>query len=659
MFPCKVWTNRLRAEGRLLLWLLLLLTPLSATGSFRHRLFGLGTTLQKFQYTLDDSAGHGRVFDGIGAISSGGAATRLLLNYREPYRSEILDYLFKPNFGASLNILKVEVGGDGQTTDGTEPSHMHSSNEMGDYRRGYEWWLMKEAKKRNPNIKLIGLPWAFPGWLNPSRRDPYANMTMTALYVVSWILGAKKHHKLDIDYIGIWNEKDPDKNYIKALRNMLNHKKLNRVKIIANDHNWAPISVYLEVDAEFTNIVDVIGVHYTANQSNAKALESKKKLWSSEDCNNFKEETGRGFWARNLNQNYVIGHITATIAWNLVGSYYPQSPYEKDGLLTAKEPWSGHYVVEAPIWITAHTTQFAKPGWKYLKTVGLLKNGGSYVALTDGLGNLTIIIETMRGVRMLHVWYSKIGRQTFLDTFRHLSPLQITDGTVTLQLGLDEVYTLTTITTGHKGWHPTPPESQPFPIKFKDDFNVGDQCFSAAPHFADQAGVFEYHTNDNDMEEHTFTFRQMLTQRPISWVLDAEETISIIGDRNWKDIKITCDVYMESSTKGGIFIAGRVNKAGSYVRNTQGVFFWILANGTYEVTSDLASTNLIKRGNAGIMVERWHTLTLVITETSAYGMLNSTHIWTTLMRPFPKNGWAAIGTRGYEAGQFDNFYVDA
>lgn len=45
--------------------------------------------------------------------------------------------------------------------DGTEPSHMHYENDE-NYFRGYEWWLMKEAKKRNPNIKLIGkLLWAF------------------------------------------------------------------------------------------------------------------------------------------------------------------------------------------------------------------------------------------------------------------------------------------------------------------------------------------------------------------------------------------------------------------------------------------------------------------------------------------------------------------
>ena len=32
------------------------------------------------------------------------------------------------------------------TSDGTESSHMHSSDDL-NYERGYEWWLMTEAKK--------------------------------------------------------------------------------------------------------------------------------------------------------------------------------------------------------------------------------------------------------------------------------------------------------------------------------------------------------------------------------------------------------------------------------------------------------------------------------------------------------------------------------
>ena len=76
-------------------------------------------------YVVDDSGGLGRVFDGIGGLSAG-ASSKFLVTYPEPQRSEILDFLFKPNFGASLHILKVEIGGDAQSTEGTEASHMHN-----------------------------------------------------------------------------------------------------------------------------------------------------------------------------------------------------------------------------------------------------------------------------------------------------------------------------------------------------------------------------------------------------------------------------------------------------------------------------------------------------------------------------------------------------
>ena len=46
----------------------------------------------------------------------------LLYDYDDGPRSEILDLLFKPKFGASLQILKVEVGCDGDTTQGAEQS---------------------------------------------------------------------------------------------------------------------------------------------------------------------------------------------------------------------------------------------------------------------------------------------------------------------------------------------------------------------------------------------------------------------------------------------------------------------------------------------------------------------------------------------------------
>ena len=69
-------------------------------------------------------------FFGVGAISGGGATSRLLVDYPAPQRTEILDILFNKSFGASLHMLKVEIGGDSQSTDGSEPSHMHSIDDL-------------------------------------------------------------------------------------------------------------------------------------------------------------------------------------------------------------------------------------------------------------------------------------------------------------------------------------------------------------------------------------------------------------------------------------------------------------------------------------------------------------------------------------------------
>ena len=97
---------------------------------------------------------------GVGATSSAGTS-RLLRDYPEPQRSQILDYLFLPSFGASLQHLKVELGSGAETTCGSEPSTMRNATAE-DYGVGFELWLMAQAKRRNPRILLYGLPLSFP-----------------------------------------------------------------------------------------------------------------------------------------------------------------------------------------------------------------------------------------------------------------------------------------------------------------------------------------------------------------------------------------------------------------------------------------------------------------------------------------------------------------
>ena len=207
-----------------------------------------------------DRNGIGKTFDGIGGLSGGGATTRLLLDYVEPQRSQVLDYLFLPSFAASLQILKVEIGGDSQSTDGTESSHMHAADDL-NYERGYEWWLMVEAKKRNPDILLYGLPWAFPGWVGDGSGSPFKYPNLTSTYIVNWIAGAKTVYGLTIDYIGVWNERASDSTYVQTLRTALNAAGFGHTKIVAQD-GGTQICTDMSKDPAYAAAVDVIGNNF-------------------------------------------------------------------------------------------------------------------------------------------------------------------------------------------------------------------------------------------------------------------------------------------------------------------------------------------------------------------------------------------------------------
>lgn len=53
-------------------------------------------------------------------------------------------------------------------------------------------------------------------------------------------------------------------------------------------------------------------------------------------------------------------------------------------------------------------------------------------------------------------------------------------------------------------------------------------------------------------------------------------------------MSVSCEVYIEKENTGGVFVAARVDKGGGSIRNAQGIFFWVFADGTYRVTNDLS-----------------------------------------------------------------------
>ena len=632
-------------------------------------------------YTISSAGGLGQRFDGIGGLSGGGCSTRLLADYDATRYNQLMDYLFLPGFGASLHILKVEIGGDMQSTDGTEPSHMHSANDE-NYQRGYEWKVMVEAKKRNPDIILSALTWGFPGWVGEGKQSPWTNSTVT--YIVKWILGAKKYYNLDIDYIGIWNEKGWDKQYTIALKAGITATGL-KTKIVGHDSVGWSMCDDLSKDSEWAAAVDVVGSHYPAAGIKDSCRSLKKLQWASEDMS-VDWNNGADCWARELNENYVRANLTATIAWDLVNSFYDRLAFPGTGILRAVEPWSGHYQIGRVLWAAAHWGQFTKAGWFFLehgKGVGLLDEGGSYVALIDQANQqLTIIIETMKHdssqcswstsvkynitdqtgtfqldnsfahVTQLFVFFSDFNTGDVNQSFVYKGVVALSDRSFTLQLPVGVLYTLSTI-NGTKGTYGTSPTSQPFPLPYQDNFDRYTVSQEAA-YFADQSGSWEIVDVGGARVK---VMRQMVTEAPISWCGEAPYPFSVIGDSNWQQpLNISVDVMIE--TEGTAFVAVGVERGSCAARGSgsPAIVFSINTtnSGLWQLTASTALTNPLSFGNTTVTSGVWYNIGLNVLSDHSEAYINGNFVGRCNLNVSSSRGLVAIGS-SWNYVQFDNF----
>ena len=290
---------------------------------------------------------------------------------------------------------------------------------------------MKEAKRRNPDIVLWGLPWAFPGWVDSSaKNNPYSNVTKTAQYVVDWIDGARREHGLEIAMVGCWNERPWNADYLKELRRQLDARNFSRTGIIADDgHSSGTLATAMQKDPVLMRSVQAFGQHYPSMSSPTSATALGKPIYASEDYGVYFDSSGGKAWARLINQNFVRGGIVGTIAWNLVTSYYAPHPsasygpcpscnaalpFRLCGLMHAAWPWSGHYVPTPQLYVSAHTTQFVHVGDRYLSVgngSGLLASGGSFVTFVRPAPpeavvgpDLTVVIEKMSHQGSTSAW---------------------------------------------------------------------------------------------------------------------------------------------------------------------------------------------------------------------------------------------------------------
>ncbi len=505
-----------------------------------------------------DTASLGREFEGLGALSAG-ATSALLRYYPEPQRNDVLDFLFKPKFGAGFQHLKVEIGSGMNSTCGAEPSHAITPEELADpVPRGYEFWLAAEARKRNPDIVLDALPWGTPYWTKDYTTQEAAD------WVVAFLDCAKKHHGLDFQYVGgCQNELSMmierrehgkrDKNLrhpasaevrrfvTKHLRPSLDKNGYGDVQIQASDlynghipekYNWSVMKDVLE-DPEFAKALDVVGYHYPVGYMTKFRddrplpegfLATGKRIWAGEDYS----VSGGGFhsgrnWVRKIIREYNELRITKSIAWAPFTSLPPGFRWSNVGFIDARNPWNGHYDIWPALWCVAHVTQFAEPGWRFMDTAqgrfdpeshlgvyAALKapNGKdwSLIASTDKAVTIELHIDPAMAGKLVHVWKSDSQEQ-----FRKLRTVEPEGGRLAMALDGKSVYTLTT-TTGQAKGKPGNPIPAAVPGGHRRDDFKGYKLHDTPRYWVDQEGTFEIADHDG-----ANVLKQVVPEKGCEW----------------------------------------------------------------------------------------------------------------------------------------------
>ena len=622
-----------------------------------------------------DGTSAGRAFDGIGAISAGGGNSRLLTDYPAAQQQQMLDYLFKPGYGAGLQILKVEIGGDTNSTDGSESSIEHTQGSV-DCNAGYEWWLMEQARARNPGIKLYGLAWGAPGWIGGGN---FWSTDMIS-YLVAW-LNCATSHGLTINYLGGWNERGYNISWYEQLRATLTADGYPGVQIVGADSDWS-IASDIAADPAFAHAVSVIGVHYPCAggdggsdgtcPANPAAIGTGKPLWASE---NGSQDLNAGAPAliRSITRGYVDAGLTADINWPLVAAIYPNLPLATAGLILASQPWSGAYSVGESLWATAQVTQFTQPGWQFLNSgSGYLdgsESSGSYVSLksTNGSDYSTIIETTTAtaaqtvnvsvsgglSTSTVHVWSTDLNDPTAANTFVQQPGITPSDGSYSLTVQPGYIYTLTTTTGQGKGTAASPAQGT-LPLPYSGDFD-SDTVGQQPRYLSQQQGAFEVEPCAGGRSGQCV--QQQAAVQPIEWDSNSSP-YSIGGALSWTNYTVSADALLERA--GSVQLLGRVG--------TQKAFGPARINEYYLQLSDTGAWSIVRNDTSGTLTTlasgtvtapgtgTWQHLALTFNGDSISAAINGTTVGTVTDSSY-SSGMVGFGTSGYQTDQFGNLSV--
>jgi hypothetical protein len=331
----------------------------------------------------------------------------------------------------------------------------------------------------------------------------------------------------------------------------------------------------------------------------------------------------------------------------------------------ANTPWSGHYEVQSTIWVTAHTTQFAQPGWQYLdSSSGNLPEKGSYVALrsTDGK-NWSVVLETIGAERPQSVSFRLTGGLAETDvrvwetnssrTFEKVASVKPVNGTFEYTFDPDSLYSLTT-TTGQGKGKARPPAAAAFPLPYADNFEK-IPLRHTPKYLSDQDGAFEVQPCDGRRGQ---CLEQVISTKPIPWG-PLPDPFTLAGDEKWTDYRINADVHFLAASPAAVM--GRIDSADVFedgnARWPSGYILRVKPDGSWELLSSEFKKPVTSLASGSVPIDRgrWHHLELRFLGKQIVASLDGAQL-ASVENTAHTHGMFALGSE-WDHIQFDNLQV--
>ncbi|MGG1554146.1 hypothetical protein [Paenibacillus ferrarius] len=620
----------------------------------------------------------GSTYEGVGAVFSNGM-TKLLMDYPANQRDDLLKFLFKPKFGASLQHVKVEIGSDVNSSSGTEPSHMRSATDF-DITRGTNLWAAQQAKALNPLIELEALRWGTPSWIS-NDSDLYT-------YYKKFFDGAKATYGLDFNYLSAdknentkasdWSTTGASRNFVvNTLRPNLTADGYGSVGLVAADSNvgWF-IADKAVADSALKNALVAMNIHYNQT-STANAQATGLKLWDGEDLAPSRKDFVKGplDMANRIIRMYAVGKMTKYEMHPGIESAYTNTPFTYKSMIVANTPWTGHYEITSGLWAAAHFTQFSEIGWKYVNSGNYSDDRGGYMMLKDPASSNWSLIVLNTGATPREYTFNLSGglstgtirpwKTTESAQFIQQSSITPSGGSFTVTIDPYSIYTFTTTTGQQKGTASyTNPSSEAFPLTTDYTDNYDAYSVGKEPvYFSDQGGAFEVATEGSGK-----VLEQKITaaNKPLDWKYrSTPEPYSIMGSPEWRNYEVQSDVKLTSST-GYVMVGGRVNHNRKTIADEgsdvpgDGYQIQMHENGAWQLR---AGTRVLASGTySGFAPNTWYTMKLRFNGTNVKAFINPvsnpssvTQLASVTDTDFP-SGQVQLGS-GYNAARFDNLVI--